>query len=417
VGVVLPFLTRAELGGDWTASERERLAELAERLSAGGARVSTVFGASDSGEPWCVVTDETGEVLVHVARIGGRFIVHEAARDTIGQGDSLWGALGRMLGQAWQAPSGVVVSLRSREAQSLLALLTAVTFFYETRQMTWRGDAAAGLATWPHAAPHGDSGPDLAPAAPPRHDEAPAPDKAADDAPAHAAVDPAAAAAPPAPAGLAPPPAEPGHDQAAAPAPPPPAGPGDPAHAEPQRILLGGPGAETLHGGPGDDLLDGRGAPAGSFNRLDGAGGDDHIVLRPNTVASGGPGADTFAVAAPAAASSGAAPAIPVALGVVLDFTVAEGDTLQLPAAGAVVLSQTDVADVTTVAALPAGVAGPTPGVRVGVDFDDDGHEDGYLLLGGAAAGQVAVSHAPAPAEADPPTPQAHPDTGADWLL
>lgn len=49
---VIAFTPRASAGGGWTASERARLAELAERLSAAeGVKVEAVYGVSDEGDP------------------------------------------------------------------------------------------------------------------------------------------------------------------------------------------------------------------------------------------------------------------------------------------------------------------------------------------------------------------------------
>ena len=96
---VLAFPVRPE-HGDWTRCERDRLSELAGHLVARGARRQPTFGLSDRGDPWCVITDAADEVLVHVARIDGRFVAHDAAADAVGAGDSLGSAFDRMLGRA-----------------------------------------------------------------------------------------------------------------------------------------------------------------------------------------------------------------------------------------------------------------------------------------------------------------------------
>ena len=81
MGQVVPFIARVRDSGDWTAAERARLQELADRLAAGGVDVEVIFGATDEGDPWCVVTDGNGDVLIHVARIDGEFVVHSAVDD------------------------------------------------------------------------------------------------------------------------------------------------------------------------------------------------------------------------------------------------------------------------------------------------------------------------------------------------
>lgn len=91
MGTVFPFVPKSG-AGDWSSSERARLDELADRLTARGPPVDAAFGVSDRGDPWCVITDDQAEVLVHVARINGRFVVHDAASDAVRNEDTLWRA-------------------------------------------------------------------------------------------------------------------------------------------------------------------------------------------------------------------------------------------------------------------------------------------------------------------------------------
>jgi hypothetical protein len=190
-----------------------------------------------------------------------------------------------------------------------------------------------------------------------------------------------------------------------------------PAPAEPLGsgglVVHAGPGADTASGGPGADLLDGGGAPDGRFDLLKGGAGDDHVVLRQNTVAFGGSGADAFVVAAsavakaesdtrPAPEASGANPA-PLAW--VMDFSLAEGDRLET-SGRVVVVSNTPVADVVAPAEAFASLsAAPAhAGARLGLDFDGDGRADAFVMVAGAdawsiAVGRVLPQRAAAPAE------------------
>ena len=118
---IVPFTPGAPVG-DWTSGERARLSELAERLMARGARVEVAYGVSDAGDPWCVIQDERDEVLIHIARIDGEFVIHDAAQDAVRRTDTLWSALKRLLGAA----EATVVDLR--KAQALLALVMATLF-------------------------------------------------------------------------------------------------------------------------------------------------------------------------------------------------------------------------------------------------------------------------------------------------
>lgn len=128
MGQVIPFITRISASCDWTAEERERLAELGDRLLAAGLKVEVIYGATEEGDPWCVVKDEHEEVLIHVARIGGAFVIHYVFDDSLREGDDLPAILSERL--AWEEPRNVVTF--SRHAQSLLVLIVATAFFYES---------------------------------------------------------------------------------------------------------------------------------------------------------------------------------------------------------------------------------------------------------------------------------------------
>src|SRR6185369_8871939 len=138
MGEILPFVARVRDSGDWTAAERARLEALADQFAKAGVHVEVIYGATDDGDPWCVVKDGNEEVLVHVARIGAKFVVHFAAQDTLEEGVDLPSALGARLDDLHDAPQAsggdvVPFSLAGRQAQSFLALIVATAFFYETR--------------------------------------------------------------------------------------------------------------------------------------------------------------------------------------------------------------------------------------------------------------------------------------------
>src|SRR3954465_14801699 len=93
MGQVVPFIARVRDSGDWTPGERARLEALAGQLGKSGLNVEVIFGATDEGDPWCVVTDANGDVLIHVARIDGVFVVHSAVDDAMSEGADLHAAL------------------------------------------------------------------------------------------------------------------------------------------------------------------------------------------------------------------------------------------------------------------------------------------------------------------------------------
>jgi hypothetical protein len=133
MGDIVPFIARVRDSGDWSPGERARLEEFGERLAASGAKIEIIFGTTDEGDPWCVVKDQNEDILVHVARIGGRFVVYSAIEDTIAEDSNLYEALRDRLVDAVEIPTAEVLPFAlTREAQTFIALLVATAFFYET---------------------------------------------------------------------------------------------------------------------------------------------------------------------------------------------------------------------------------------------------------------------------------------------
>jgi len=423
MGQVVPFITRVRDSGDWTASERARLQELADRLAASGVEVDVIFGATDEGDPWCVVTDGNGDVLIHVARIGGAFVVHSAVDDAINENVDLHAALRDHLDttEAALAPQSATIlpfGLTARQGQTFLALVVAASFFYETAGVGAEAEAAElpppELPTEP---------------SPPAPDaDAPSQDRelATQGAALHPGSNPAAAVVAlvmPAP-DPAPAPA-PQEASASAPANVPAIQPIEPAPVAKADTTLSAPvrteAPAVIRGTDGDDLLVGTSADehivggagadtlrgGGGHDLLDGGAGDDRIELTAGVTAVGGEGADTFVVQAPV--QLGQANTL---LGVVLDFSALDGDrltlangrTIQVPDRPAPGSGDRTVPPTTTggeggftgqgvdpthpTLAPPSGgggfgptVVGP-PLTRVEIDLDGDGVFDGYVLVG-----------------------------------
>ena len=303
----------------------------------GGDGLEVVYGVSDAGDPWCAVKDQDDEVLVHVARIGERFVAHFPLEDALAEGGDLYSTLREYLRTHEE---GVVVAFGpgGRDGQALVALLFAAGVM--EHELTMAAPALAQAAADVAAALKLEAKtalPELsadAPPAPARHEDLPPPAPEPSHPPEHAAAaldsEPQLAAAAPAHDRAAPPPAEapppktpdaePQHIEVAAnaPAPPPTVIHGTEGHD----LLVGGKGAEHLIGGGGNDTLIG----GGGRDTLDGGAGDDQIHLAPEALAVGGPGADAFVVHRPTpAARSGEV------LGVVMDFHAEEGDRLVAP--------------------------------------------------------------------------------------
>jgi len=427
MGEILAFSPRPP-ASDWSANERGLLMLLTQQLEGAYGEVDGIFGQTDSGDPWYVVTDASQDVLVHVARIDGQFVVHDAAIDMLHQMGSLWGALRQVLSSGLTEQTGAVVAFNpsSREAQSFLSLVVAVGLYLELRGVQ-PGEAdrlnfgnlpriddpaLEAMASKLIAALSLDAG------SPPAH----APTAAAGEAASTGttAIRPERAAsiqiqapseapqglsvakiahltAPPAPdAAAAHAPAASGQIGASA---------GDQGFAATRSVKVGTSGAdvlygtaggETIHGGAGDDYIDGRGAPKGQVDHLNGGDGADRIVMNARVVATGGAGADTFLISAtPPAGKTDAF------LGVVLDYSTAQGDHLAVLGEGRVtVVSTAAVGNVldAQVQALndpvitQATEVGPVvAGTRVGFDIDGDGREDTFILLGGAASASFRI--------------------------
>lgn len=67
----VPLGRPAQVG--WTNQETADLARAEHMIRAARPDLEFTIGATDEGEPWCVVTDGTGDVLIHICRIDGAY--------------------------------------------------------------------------------------------------------------------------------------------------------------------------------------------------------------------------------------------------------------------------------------------------------------------------------------------------------
>ena len=430
MGEILAFSPRPP-ATDWSANERGLLLLLTQQLESTYGDIDVVFGQTDSGDPWFVVTDASQDVLVHIARIDGQFVVHDAAVDMFHQVGSLWGALRQVLSSNVDAQTGVVVAFNpaSREAQSFLSLVIAVGLYLELRGVELGEAGRLNFENLPRIddpAIEGVASKLIA-----------ALNLAADQAQGHGgphAAEGQTANATPVKAvtaqGVAIETAAQGHDglpqvdashvnqtptsAASAEAHPAPQADGERegqyelslasadvrelAFAGAKAAVVGTNGNDVLHGtsegdviagGAGADYIDGGGAGKGQSDRIDGGAGDDRIVMNARVVASGSAGADTFLVSAQQPGDKTEA-----LLGVVLDYQASKGDHLAVQGKGEMtVVTTAAVNDVLAAqgatlneatAAQVSDVTRAVSGVRVGFDLDGDGREDVFILLGGA---------------------------------
>ena len=409
---VVPFTPRPDTDG-WSAGERARLSELADRLAADGIHVRVVYGATDDGDPWCVITDENDEVLVHVARINGQFVIHDAAADVVEEDDTLWTAVDRLLGADWRDGQGeVVVPMAARQAQTFVALVVAAAFFDMTAQAHDAPDGGQPDSPAEMLAAFAVAATLVAPAASAEEHQrferlaAPADDPAPGDAASVTVAEEAPRAQAPQdeikPADI-----PTGSEDARA------AEPTLVAQAAAQESLQGGDGADELAGGAGDDSLNGGGgadhlvggagddtlagggAGSGQVDLLEGGDGNDQIHLGAQVVAIGGSGDDSFVIEPATDAAAETTPPPQHALGVILDFTFgdrltrADGHGINVINARA----QDDVLSGLRGFVFTGRTPPPvTPGFRIEVDVDGDNQGDGFLLVAGTGVAGL-LSH------------------------
>lgn len=420
MATIIPFPTLRT--GDWSESERARLNELAKRF-ADQTSIDVVFGRSDSGDPWCVILDAQDEVLVHVARVKGGFVAHSPAGDVFAQTADLRSAVERVLGPRWQEERLDVVvpfAAGNRQAQLVAAAIVVTSFVYHHRAEAAGTDewALADIAavrtgvpiakllqrdevaqfahvasTWDLAEFDSLGGPalssasktDLFPAAL-QHGYA-----ASNAGTMHGKAFHAGEAA-----GIAD--AQPAAD------------------AHPVRLDLpdaAPPEAATMRGGLYHDLVEG-------------GSGDDLLVLDNGAFAIGGDGADSFAVRAPdAPAAAKVAPEAAPLLGVIVDFTAGVDKVIAEGGLSFNLVSNLPVGNILADSNVHFGnISLVLPGERIGIDFDGDNREDGYLLVGNAgnpglieAVKAALQSHGQNSNGAEHPSPQFEPSHAVHDML
>lgn len=377
MGDIVPFIRSALQTRSWSEQEKGELYLLARRLGSGLSPFETAMGAGDQGDPWFIVKSvETGEVLVHIARIGGRCVVHHVSADLVSEDADLR--------QALRGVFGTLMPEQRRNAEVSWKLVTpALMAMILVADFLVRSETAEAA---PLPVPETDALP-LPP--PPAEDTADRPADAAtlpplalplrggdaDDSRGFALAS-LAVLGPTADRSAVPVPV-PASDPPAAAAATPPVGDALDARADKPGLRLtggdgddsltggagndtleggagndtliggdgddslsggdgddlllggagndvldGGAGNDTLLGGPGDDTLDG----GGGLDLLLAGDGDDTLIVTEGTVAGGGRGADRFVFRL--AEGWDAAPDAPRPAAVILDFDRDEGDRL-----------------------------------------------------------------------------------------
>lgn len=405
MGDVLNFIRAVVRTGQWTNQEKAELFRLTDALSAENVEIETASGVSDAGDPWFVIYHAvTGDVLVHVARIAGKFVVHEMSSDMLVEGDDLRRLLNRATGRGEEIYG---------QAQNvvILAALALVVDFYLSTDASAAEPATDGeqLLT---ALPVLALLPEIGSGLPESHTT-----------PTDAENDRSHTAAIPLSFRLTGPedgnprtdikPVEPvvptvlmSHRPVEitipAPIPAPTTG------SEPGQTLIGGDGDDVLRGGDGHDLLlggdgdDRLDGGAGNDTIIGGAGhdtlvggaGDDTLIIDADDIAIGGPGADNFVLTDSVVTNWMASVQLGNSINLtnqILDFTAADGDRLSFQTVNWVVtvvsggeniiLTQDD-----------GRISGTSTGTNVEIDLDGDGQVDSILnVLPGSAVSLSAI--------------------------
>lgn len=87
---IIPFRKTKASAVGWHPDDLAECYRVVDLLSRSGLPISIDSGLTDEGEPWAIVLrDDTGDVLLHMARLNGTFVVVSAAGPIAQRGDSL----------------------------------------------------------------------------------------------------------------------------------------------------------------------------------------------------------------------------------------------------------------------------------------------------------------------------------------
>lgn len=114
--LVVARATSICLTGDWSNQELADLYRVEALLVQAGIRVSTERGLTDEHEPWFVFCRDDGEVFVHLARIGGDYLLDSSGLGIPLEGSDFTSLIDRFVQQvaARSEPDNNVVSFRPR---------------------------------------------------------------------------------------------------------------------------------------------------------------------------------------------------------------------------------------------------------------------------------------------------------------
>ncbi|WP_406857262.1 hypothetical protein ABEG18_06430 [Alsobacter sp. KACC 23698] len=138
---VLPFLRPGSARADWSNQELAEFYRVEAVLSRAGVRVETDRGRTDEGDPWFVFCrEETGEVVIHLARYDGRYVVASPVVDGVIAGRDFRAIIEQLIAAhpVVMPAAGEAGKLRIHPSALLVALV--MTFLFKT----FSADAFAG---------------------------------------------------------------------------------------------------------------------------------------------------------------------------------------------------------------------------------------------------------------------------------
>ena len=293
MGTVISFAAAPRTKG-WTDQEKAEIYRAASMLAARGLPFETASGVSDAGDPWFVLTGrDTGEVLVHFARIDGQFVAHYTSANVLLHGREFRELIDRVLFGSGTAggrtaantvystgAAAVLAFILVDQVKAMAAVERELEFAASGEDGLLEGVSFADGPVLPHDA--GNEGGREKPALP-SADDATAPDDGE-----RAAV----------PADAGPGPAKAGKAAEQAPAQAPAAPQAQAAVAAAVTVIRGTEGDDHIVGTDGDDSIEAGGGndtveAAAGDDTVDGGAGDDLIFGAAGTdLLRGGEGDD-----------------------------------------------------------------------------------------------------------------------------
>ncbi len=138
MAVVLPFTTPHRK--EWSSAEHAEFVRATAILRGSGLPVAVESGVSDEGDPWTIfLREDTGDVIVHIARIDGLVVAASAASDDVVSGPSFRSVVDRIIRHQ------PLVLPTTRPSDKVFMHPTAVITAFVATALVWSYNDDAGL--------------------------------------------------------------------------------------------------------------------------------------------------------------------------------------------------------------------------------------------------------------------------------